>query len=366
MVVPKVAVICAGHNGNSGMYSVDLAAVRYFTSRNCNFDLYTAQENFDEPFKLDNVTVRFLQQELYDPSYTHIVYWGDFINNPAYGYEDFAPRDVKLGNSPDINSAFDRWQRLFNLSDGKPGAKVISVGNNFQNDLSHYASRYPQVFDRMADCFETILPRDPYSLQSLTMSLPRDTWPRIRQGMDCAFLLDAPARPEPEDYFCYSFGRSKLPGVDKLVSEIEAATGLRGIKVRKWLKLRPKDAHQSFATSRNVISRSRFALSDTYHFLINSMTQGVPVVAVGRSAREQVGTLGDFKKLTLLSMLGLEDRYVTFSDNTSSADFIAKTKKTAVATLDGNGSQSGSYRLMENLIHKFRSDLDFALFGRRA
>lgn len=365
MKMTKIAVILAGHNGNSGMYSVDLAAARFFAAHHCDFTLFTAQEVFDRSFTIEGIPVLSIDEQTSLREYTHLVYWGDFINNPAYGIRDFASRDVKLGISPDIDSAYLRWKKIFNLHETQFEGTVISVGNNFQNDLSGFTESDPDVLSRLAERFDAILPRDPFSLQNLANVLPRGSWTKIRQGMDCAFLLMADEPRSPERYFCYFFGRSKIEDMEQLVKEIEEVTGARGVPIDRWLKLRPRNAHTNFLKSRDMMRNAAFVVSDTYHFLINSITMGVPVIALGRSVDKQRGTLGDFKKYTLFSMLGIENYYIPKTKKMSSEDYFGLVKIRAVQLSESSQSTFSRYDTARTLSRKFRSDLDYAIFGKR-
>jgi len=58
---------------------------------------------------------------------------------------------------------------------------------------------------------------------------------------------------------------------------------------------------------RAELRASRIVVTDVYHVAVNALTLGTPVLLLARDATEQHGTLGEYKKRTLLAMFGLED-----------------------------------------------------------
>jgi hypothetical protein len=362
MIPPSIAVLCAAHRGNSGMYSVDSAAVAYFGARPCSYDLFVTQADSDASSTLRGRPVSVLASPERLAGYSHVVYWGDFLNNPAYGMGDFASRDVRFGHSPDKDAAFDRWRGLF--VDPPTEARLVSVGTNFQHDFASRGSRLREVFGVMERRFHAILPRDPFSVQNLSRMMSFEGQAVVRAGMDCAFLLPPRKAIERTDTFCFTFNRSKIEGTDRLVRLIEERTGLKGVELPRWLRLRGPEEEVTFHRFRGALARARFALSDTYHFLINSIIQGTPAIALGREASRQTGTLGDFKKRALFGMLGLEDLYCELRDDDEAAYFEEVAAVAARIIADGFAPQR-RYRHARGLADKFRSDVDQAIFGTR-
>ncbi len=359
---PRIAVICAAHRGNSGMYSVDAAAQAYFSSRPCEFDIFVTQHQKDGPrFTHGDVRVLSDMDQLRD--YSHIVYWGDFLNNPMYGQGDYARRDVMFGHSATVDEGYARWQALHACFDKVPGQRILSVGNNFQHNYQKPRHNFAPIFRKLEANFDLILPRDSFSVLNVARRFTFEGMSRVKAGMDCAFLLPPLPEAPREDMFTYFFGRSKLEEPERLVAMVEERTGLRGKAVPAWLRLDHRTAPEDFAASRRQLARSRFVLSDTYHFCINSFILGTPVIGLGRAEVAQNGTLGDFKKRVLFDMLGLQSLYCEAPADMSDNDFYGFIAKKAEAEIARDFNQPGRSALMRGMIDKFREDLDLAIFG---
>ncbi|TGN39691.1 hypothetical protein E4L95_21685 [Paracoccus liaowanqingii] len=347
------------------MFSVDNAALSYLKSRPCKFDLLLTQTPDDAPTKIRQRPLKILKDARDLGRYTHVLYWGDFLNNPVYGRGDFARDDIKYGINKNISQGYERWKTIFSAPPIDPDIKLISVGNNFQHDFDNYERDFTDVFQNLEERFATILPRDPASLKNLSRSISLERQGILKQGLDCAFLGGGlNNKIETENIFCYSFNRSKIEGTETLVSMIESRTGLKGVNVSDWLKLRRFNAAADFDRCRRIIASSKFSLSDTYHFLINSITLDIPVIGLGKKALVQTGTLGDFKKRTLFSMLGLESAYFEMEDDKTEG-FFEPVSDWAQELCDGKFLIESRYKIAKDLTEKFRSDLDYAIFGRR-
>ncbi len=88
MEIPSIAVICAAHRGNGGMFSVDNAALSYLKNRPCSFDLILTQTPDNASTKVRQRPIKILKDPKDLGRYTHVLYWGDFLNNPVYGRGD--------------------------------------------------------------------------------------------------------------------------------------------------------------------------------------------------------------------------------------------------------------------------------------
>lgn len=365
MEIPSIAVICAAHRGNGGMFSVDNAALSYLKSRPCNFDLILTQTPDNASTKVRQRPIKILKDPKDLGRYTHVLYWGDFLNNPVYGRGDFARKDIKYGISKNISQGYERWKNIFSAPPIDHSIKLISVGNNFQHDFDDYERDFTDVFQNLQERFASILPRDPASLKNLSRSISQNKQSIVKQGLDCAFLGGGLSnRMETENIFCYSFNRSKIERTENLVAMLESRTGLKGVNVSDWLKLRRFNAAADFDRCRRIISSSKFSLSDTYHFLINSITLDIPVIGLGRKALVQTGTLGDYKKKSLFSMLGLEAAYFEIEDDATEVVFES-VSEWAQELCDGKFALESRYKIAKDLTEKFRSDLDYQIFGRR-
>jgi hypothetical protein len=311
----RYAVICAPHLGNSGMFSVDLAAKNFFTSRNADFSLFIPQFSRLKNSEFSDYLSLASASDL--DGYTHVVYWGDFLNNPVYGRANYSKRAVKWGINIDEAEAFQEWQALFAPTDPFPGVKYVSAGCNFQHDFCTRKTRFKHVFEAIGSSFSHIYPRDPVGVQSLSTMLGYKNMLKVRQGIDCAFLQ---AKPRDNivnsNFFAYFFGRSKLGDVSSLIQQVETKTGLRGVELKNWLRLGAKGTgswQKNFDSMKDEIGMSQFVLTDAYHLCINSIHSSRPVVCIGRIASEQRGTLGDFKKKILFQMFDLDPFYLEIS-----------------------------------------------------
>lgn len=360
----RFAVVCAAHGGNSGMHSVDLSAVRFFSERGAEFTLFAAHPQASMKSPLDGHRVQIITDPGAFADYTHVVYWGDFLNNPAYGRGVFSWRHKQLGLVPKLGAGQDYWRRIFLLEDApQVNAAAFSLGGNFQHDWPRHMR---PALARLAERFSAILPRDAFSTHNLSRVMPFDALTRVRQGMDMAFLLRPPQdKPAADDHFCWFFGRSGLKETDELVAAVARATGLRPHPLGDWLKMPAGGADEAFEQSRAAIASARFVLTDTYHLLINTMTLGVPVIPIARRSPKQQGTLGDFKKFTLFEMLDLSHRVIDIPEDAEAAD-PARIVAAATEIATRPETRADDYRLMRALADKFRGDVGRLLFEAAA
>lgn len=379
-VRPKIAVICAYNPANAGMYSVDQSARAFLSDRDCDVDLFVAHARCDRPARIANrlrlyrltrpqVTAHGMRYRLYfDPAqlsgYSHVVYWGDFTNNPVYGDRDFTNWDRRFTYSRTRPAAMARWKSLYALTGGKPAARVVSAGQNFQNDYRACGQDFGDVFAALGAHFDHILPRDPYSVTNLSGMLGPQARVRVEQGLDCAFLLQSDAAPADTGTFCHHFARSGFDDVAGLVRSVEAATGLRAVHLDKWFRLPDATAAADFAAMRQAILGARFVLTDTYHVCVNALTLGVPTYCLGRATAVQIGTLGDFKKKVLFDMMGAQAFYFEHGADVAEADFFDGVAQTIGTGKHLESDVFGPVRAtVRQRTADFRSRLDAILFG---
>lgn len=377
---PNIAVICAYNPANAGMYSVDLAAWKYFSERECDFDLFVPQFWSRRPARIANrlglyKLVRERKQShgltyslLFDPAqlstYSHVVYWGDFTNNPAYGANDFVNWHMKFGYASSRAAAFEKWKSLCALTGGKPAERVISAGQNFQNDYGAQEQDFSDVFASLATNFDHVLPRDPFSVANLSAMLPEDRRGHVEQGLDCAFLLEGDAERNETGTFCFHFGRSGFTDVTGLIRVVEAETGLRPVHLKDWFRLSGDTEIADFARMRQEMLAARFVLTDTYHVCVNALAQGVPTFCLGRLTAGQSGTLGDFKKKVLFDMMEAGGFYFAHAAGDPETDFFRHVAQT-IGTGDHLGAEAfGPVRQsVRQRTTQFRSRLDTIIFG---
>ncbi|MBY0468225.1 MAG: polysaccharide pyruvyl transferase family protein [Burkholderiaceae bacterium] len=301
-----IAVICAHNRRNSGMYSVDRAARQFFDQLGLAHDLFVTQQS-SRVGALRYRLVRDLDELC---GYDTVVYWGDFLNNPMWGQADYAVRDVARHGVENLNQAFDHWRRLYLPDDSALPAstRVLALGGCFIG-MEHALSD-PSVkasLQRFTKRSTAVVVRDPASFELLSAATGAD--PRVSLGFDCASLMRtrAPAQWRAP-YFAYSFGRALTPAdASDLVQRVERATRLRGVPIQ-WLgRTWPKGfTHTRFSANLALMRHARFCLTDTYHFAMNSLSQGTFPVCIVRDEPATASTLNELKKIQLFRMVGLD------------------------------------------------------------
>lgn len=349
---PRVAVICAANPSNSGMYSVDLAARQFFQRRGIEFQLFVTQIKGRKMKRIGQLEFSLLKNLRKAKDFSHIVYWGDFLNNPEYGRTDFAARDIMFGNSPDIEAAKARWLELF--APATATQPLLSIGNNFQHDLQDSDPLFDEAVERLQQNFKMILPRDGLSVSNLSRSFRADSLHKIRPGMDCAFLLDSAPAEARGGFFSYYFGRSGFKDQQQLIQRVEAATGLQGREVSRWLKLERDGFHDHFQARRQQLAESQFVITDVYHLSVNALNLRTPVLCLGKPSQAQVGTLGDLKKRYLFQLLGLGEFYVE-SPRASEIDLDAFLGRIEPKAFEDR------LAVKDALTQRFEQDIDTAL-----
>lgn len=327
----KIAVICAYNRGNSGMYSVDLAAHDFFSRHNVNFSMFCSQaRNLAETSNYGKMTIKTFRSISELEGFTHIVYWGDFQNSPYYGQRDFSIRERSFGLSIDDQSAFQKWLELFALSEGRPESvrRVVSVGNNFQNGFELSPDLRLRTLNGFNTNFDVVLPRDPQSLYSLHRQFDSSFYDKAELGMDAAFLLPSQEYVEPKPHhkktLGFFFGRSGIKNRRDIVRAVARQLGLEAVRIGPWLPGDVMTVRNKFPRMLTRMRDSAFILTDTYHCCVNGMNLGTPVIGLGVAATSQVGSLGDYKKAELFAMLGLSDMYVPLKADTADKTEITK------------------------------------------
>ena len=123
--------------------------------------------------------------------YSHILYWGDFQNNPMYGYSDFCMREISWGYSPNTQTAEALWRELFlSLPERLDGAvSTASVGNCFIGCSSFKDDEITRsAFESFCRHTDLILPREDYSRGELQDLGGSTDLPSCLSGLDSAFL----------------------------------------------------------------------------------------------------------------------------------------------------------------------------------
>lgn len=310
----KIAVILASNIANTGMYSVDLAGFRLFESFDQTVDYFMAGAGGAYGvFKYGQLPVHHLSHPEMLRDYDTVVYWGDFTTNPQYGMDDFFLLRERHDGADTRSKAFGVWLDLLMLRRiEKGGMRIFSFGQNFQSlpvaakrmDLTVIAPLYAR--------FDAFLPRDPVSCDKLAATFPGIAGDRIMAGTDCAFLLDGAvrnARPDgARDIGAFLF-RSNIQN-PRVLGEALQADGHRVTDIRRWLGAPTNALHTHFRDKCDQIRSFGCVITDTYHLAVNAIREGVTPIVLGRTDREQLSTVSDYKKRVLLHDLGAEDLHV--------------------------------------------------------
>lgn len=341
----KLAIICAHNPKNAGMYSVDLAASQTFSNLGIDFDLFVAQTALNRKLRFLRKFGIYLHNKkliygdlsytsLKNPevlkNYTHVIYWGDFINNPVYGAGDFTEVDLRWKYASSKKEAFSRWQSIF-LPEFSGAPNLASFGGNFQHDFEQVPVNLDLV-KQMLSSFSAVAPRDDHSSQNLSNIASSDPYSiKVTNGVDCAFLQNKPSHLDKQQHFCYFFGRSGFSHIDKLIDQLSKLLGLKAINLERWVSLNRDSAVETFAHMRAQINSAQFILTDTYHVCVNSMQSSRPVICLGKTAQHQDGTLGGFKKKQLFHMFKGSTFYIEQHNSTTDTqyykDVIAEIQK---------------------------------------
>jgi hypothetical protein len=338
----KISVICAFlPSRNTGMYTVDLSAVRFFTrnypdsevSYYCLGDVgkvgYAASERHVEyhPYHLHLEDVK--NSDL-------IVYWGDFLHSKPYWEADLAGWLVRDGIASSKADATELIYKSFMLEDCDDkilrkavlfGGTIISVGASELSD-----ARYAKALTRLISLAGGVFFRDAIS------AAKADPWRggRSALGIDCALLLeridyeeagliDANAVPRADETrrLGVFFGRSRW------IAQPLAFSRLLGRELKSrptwlpWLRSAPRQlplarlagypATREPPLPTEIIAKllaCEFVVTDTYHLCVNSWNLGIPAICIGSGSERVAHTLGDKKKEVLYSMYGANAFYV--------------------------------------------------------
>jgi hypothetical protein len=367
----SVAVICAGNSGqNTGMFSVDLAAIMFLRSAGLDTSQITLfnvpmrapysdmQANLEYSAKahFGDIGINLLQDPLNDLSkFERIIYWGDFLHSRRYFgigliTEDLAYRCMLLEGAP----------REF-LS------RVICYGGCLLTNTAadERNTRYTKAVGRLFYEAKSVTCRDPISAALATRysgySKPNTL------GLDGAFLLDSETlfnRTEEIHplktgvQLGYSFGRSADVAAPlnfaKLVAE---SLNISAVVDIAWNEESPDDDPVTKLGKKIQKIRScSLIITDTYHCAINCLREGIPTICIGSAASHQVKAIDDKKKEILYMMLNIKDYYV-FREAFSTRISLEEEVKRVGGAIQANGnsfkSAIDSWRLaLERQLHK--------------
>jgi hypothetical protein len=340
----RVGVMCAYNPHNSGMYSVDLSARQYFTALGVDHELCVSQNRT----RVGVLRYRLVRSANDLRHIDTLVYWGDFQNNPMWGRREYPQRERRQHGVTDPEQGFDNWRELYlRIGDQLPAStRVLSVGGCFIGMEAGITG--PDVADEVRGFLRrasAVVVRDPLSHRTLTSFDP--TAPSVALGFDCASLLQAsPPAQRRGPYFAYSFSRSLAPeAAREVVDRTERETGWRGVAI-DWLRRRGSRhlVHPRFRLNLMLMRHAQFCLTDTYHFAINSLTQGTLPICVVRQDVALNSTLNEAKKAALMQMVGLDEAVLPLPGEPLSAvspDDLRAAADRAVAASSQIGRRAG-------------------------
>lgn len=318
--MPGIAVISAFNPYNYGMYSVDLAGHQFFRELGVPFTPMVTQNRT----RTGNLRFELVRDPAKFAEFDAVVYWGDFLNNPMWGALDFVEREAKRHQVRDPQKAWENWCALYlDLKRRHAALRVFAIGGCFLGADGPALLRGRAQFEEFVQGADLVTPRDDRSLEIVRQLAPRGN---VQPGMDCAWLLRFPPRPDLGDssYFVCFLGRTLRRKNQKFIGELACRTGLRPIRV-DWMNLRrPRFIAQwNFERMHRLIAGARFVVTDTYHLTVNALNRGVRTVCLYDAEQSETdGTCGDAKKHALLQQAGMTTMLVDVGGQQSLADRI--------------------------------------------
>lgn len=325
--MPKVAVICAFNSAvNTGMVTVDLAAVRFFSQSIPSAEIVLF--NVDQRRKIAGPSGHLTYEHLSEVSqlkdFDVIVIWGDFLLSRRYHKADLANRVRKRVpdvSGSEIDEIVDKHARLLLLADADDDIlrRTVCFGGSLyvNTPLDDAEKTYRRRLDRLLSLAKLVKVRDPISVAFVNNYVVRE---QNVAGIDAAFLL---SRGDPVDTSTeetkrigYSFGRrlsqdpAALARMQKFVGGIAERLDLQHQLDVSWLSASRDDPIGAVLTKIEDIRSCDLIITDTYHCAINALREGVPTLCIGRGAEALGGTLGEKKKELLFSMFNARDFYV--------------------------------------------------------
>ncbi len=351
-----IAVISAFNCHNYGMYSVDLAADHFFRELGLPFTHVVTQRRT----RVGKLRFQLLRRPEDFAGFDRVVYWGDFLNNPMWGAEDYANREMRRHGVRDPATGLANWSELYlNLKRHHPAVSVFALGGCF---LGADTRTSQPTRDHLVDFLqsaELVLPRDGKSLEIVRELAPVE---HVRPGMDCAWLLPFGPKPQVSEsrYFVCFLGRTLRRQHKRLAAELAKATGLQPVWL-DWLNLRlPRFvAHWNFNRMHRLIAGARFVVTDTYHLVINALNRGVRTVCLyDASQSPTAGSCGDVKKQVLMEESGFASMLVEVAGSVPLAQRIHRRLQTC-----DEQAESASFARLAQRRSEFRRELRAALMA---
>lgn len=307
------AVICAYNPRNTGMFTVDLAATTFFKNLNLDADLYCFQSKFTkENTKSGSLKIKVIRNLDELSHYQAIIYWGDWQNNPVWGLNDFAKREVFRGYTKNTDHGFENWLNLYLPLRKDFSQKIYSLGNSFlgiTDFLKNTSSKNKiMISERFSQAFDFILPRDKHSYDELRLLFPSiklEEW-----GLDLAVLNNFNETINLNTslkklHFSYFFNRSSIEKkISKsLIDYIHNLSSNDPVKINNWLQISRLFPLYSIKNNFKTISSSQFLITDTYHLALNSLNMGTPAILIGDEEHQSLHSCCQNKKKILFESI---------------------------------------------------------------
>lgn len=314
----KIAVILAHNIRNAGMYSVDLAAAENFPSGTDFF----SERAYPSGAYLPKSPVHQYRGAGDLQGYSDVVFWGDFTTSIHYGISDYRrpfrsratwpTRKLLSGRRFDAlfeKQWFEEWKSKYLPFSSE--IRFHSVAQNFQIRNDAIDDLMNENIEKYKS-FDTIITRDRVSskyLEELGLS-------NVTSSCDAAFFTPLPRRTQTKrsgrkkvGIFLFRSGLENQHDLEKIITK---QIDVEITRFPEWLK-NNRNVRENYQICINLMRDCDAIISDTYHFLINSINLGVPTIGVGKYCSTQTTTISDFKKSVLFDELGIKDNFYTVS-----------------------------------------------------
>lgn len=316
----KIAVVCAFNpDYNTGMSSVDLAAVEFFSGLHDTKVRYLVLADVDhiraKPPELLEKYRPMHEEPDFPEGFDKIVFWGDFLHSLVYWKRDAIPRLVQQKIVKSTEEGMDMLHAFFML-EGQPDEiirKVILFGGTILPDTGNSLenTRFRRNFERLLENAQCVMMRDPVSFERCHQVSTQNTYP----GCDASLLFSWKERDKSPRLH----GKSRLNlfiGRSGLISRLKFAILSTAFRVSfgyptQWLQWLPgKRADRVFysITSRqmcdgldyhgvmNSLEDCDFVISDVYHMCLHSWMAGIPAICIGHGSKHEENPILSKKK----------------------------------------------------------------------
>lgn len=299
----QIGIISAYNKSNNGMLTVDLAAERFAHHQKDSVDIINIQRKRWSPFP----RFKYIRDPKQLNSYSHVIYWGDFLNNPVYGLHEFCGRDNRYKLTKTKESAQNYWmESCLNATGGiSDSVKIASVGQCFIGCMKYRNDEAVRgAFSHFCERADLIMPRENASLKELKELSGISEESHLYAGLDMAFLNEfgQVSREQKKGAFSFCFFRSNIQAEDYKIENLAKIISMKK-EFLPWKRYGTWPKNQ-LENSLSVIKRSDFVLTDVYHICVNSLNMGVPVICIMTRGKDENTSKNDMKKKALFEAIG--------------------------------------------------------------